>query len=335
MVKLPVREIASKARESFEEAWVTYGRLVHSRRLRPINFMLHRAGKAHPIYEVCNSLRNAFLSLGFEEVVNPVIVDEEDVWKQYGPESLAILDRCYYLAVLPRPDVGLSKERIDRLRSYGVDVSPQRIQDLQQLLHNYKKGQVSGDDLVEELSKVLGVEDVVATKILVNVFPEFRELKPEPTNLTLRSHMTTAWFLTVAALQHRRPKPIKLFSVDIRFRREQREDETHLRAHRVASCVLVDEDVVADDGREITEAVLESLGFKEFKVVKKGVTAKYYAPGSEYEVYVKANDNWIEVANYGIYSPVALANYEIEVPVLNVGIGVERVAMILYGYSDV
>ncbi|RLF20876.1 MAG: O-phosphoserine--tRNA ligase [Thermoprotei archaeon] len=335
MVRLPIREILVRAKENFEEAWITYGKLIPDRRLKPKDLLGVGVSKPHPVYEVCQRLRCAFLNLGFEEVVNPLIVEEEDVKKQYGPEAPAILDRCYYLAVLPRPDVGLGKEKVEALRELGVDISQERIQGLQQLLHKYKKGQVSGDDLIEEMSRVLGVEDVVATRVLSEVFPEFRELKPEPTRLTLRSHMTTAWFLTVAALQHRKPKPIKLFSVDVRLRREQQEDETHLRTHRVASCVVVDEDVVAEDGEAIARTVLESLGFKEFKVVKKQVTAKYYAPGTEYELYVKSGGEWIELANYGIYSPVALANYGIEYPVLNVGLGVERIAMALYGYSDV
>jgi O-phosphoseryl-tRNA synthetase len=335
MVKLPVKEILAKSKENFEEAWITYGKLISAKRLKPKDILACGIGKPHPVYEVCQRLRQAFLNLGFEEVVNPLIVEEEDVRKQYGPEALAILDRCYYLAVLPRPDVGLSKERVEVLRKYVADLTPDKVQKLQQVLHGYKKGHITGDDLIEEMSKALDVEDTVATRILWEIFPEFRDLRPEPTKLTLRSHMTTAWFLTVAALQHKRPKPIKLFSVDVRVRREQYEDETHIRTHRAASCVVVDEDVVPDDGRDVAQAVLESLGFKEFKVVKKLVTAKYYAPGTEYELYVRSDGDWIEVANYGIYSPVALANYEIEYPVLNVGIGVERVTMVLYGYKDV
>jgi len=335
MVRLPVKDILAKSKENFEEAWIAYGKLIPTKRLKPKDILGCGIGKPHPVYEVCEKLRQAFLNLGFEEIVNPLIVEEEDVKKQYGPEALAILDRCYYLAVLPRPDVGLSKERVEELKKYVADLTLDKVQRLQQVLHGYKKGQIASDDLIEEMSKALGVEDTVATRILREVFPEFRDLRPEPTNLTLRSHMTTSWFLTVAALQHKRPKPIKLFSVDVRIRREQREDETHLRAHRAASCVVVDEDVVPDDGRDIAQAVLESLGFKEFKEVRKPVTAKYYAPGTEYELYVRFNGDWIEVANYGIYSPVALANYEIEYPVLNVGIGVERVAMALYGYKDV
>jgi phenylalanyl-tRNA synthetase alpha subunit len=244
MVRLPVKDILAKSKENFEEAWLTYGKLIPTKRLKPKDILSCGVGKPHPVYEVCQRLRQAFLSLGFEEVVNPLIVEEEDVKKQYGPEALAILDRCYYLAVLPRPDVGLSKERVEALKKYVADLTPDKVQRLQQVLHSYKKGHIAGDDLIEEMSKALDVEDTMATRILWDVFPEFRDLKPEPTRLTLRSHMTTAWFLTVAALQHKRPKPIKLFSVDVRVRREQYEDETHLRTHRAASCVVVDEDVV-------------------------------------------------------------------------------------------
>ncbi len=46
-------------------------------------------------------------------------------------------------------------------------------------------------------------------------------------------------------------------------------------------------------------------------------------------------NKWIEIVNYGLYNPIALAKYNLEHPVLNVGIGVERVAMGLHGESDV
>lgn len=148
--------------------------------------------------------------------------------------------------------------------------------------------------------------------------------------------MTSAWFLTLAALQHRKPLPIKLFSVDVRFRREQQEDPAHLRCHHAASCVIMDEELSVEHGKAVTEALLRQLKLEGLTFKRKAITAKYYAPETEYEVYVKARDkSMVEVANFGIYSPVALAHYGLEYPVLNVGIGVERVAMILYGISDV
>ncbi|MCX8204393.1 MAG: O-phosphoserine--tRNA ligase [Candidatus Nezhaarchaeota archaeon] len=328
-----VEELVAKAEEGFVRAWLEGGRLLEGMRTRVK--LSYGVGKPHPVMEVIQRFREAFLRLGFDEVVNPVIVEEAEVKKQYGPEALAILDRCYFLATLPRPDVGISREVVEKIEKLGVKMDAQRVTELQRVLHAYKKGEAVADDLVEHLATALGVNDVKATEVLSSCFPEFRELRPQPTSLTLRSHMTTAWFLTLASLQHRRPLPLKLFSVGLRFRREQQEDETHLRVHHSASCVVMDEELGVDLGFELVEAVLRQFGFKEFKHVKKQVTAKYYAPGTEHETYIKHGDAWVEVANFGLYSPVALARYRIEHPVLNLGIGVERVAMLIEGLSDV
>ncbi|MCW4019804.1 MAG: O-phosphoserine--tRNA ligase, partial [Candidatus Bathyarchaeota archaeon] len=87
----------------------------------------------------------------------------------------------------------------------------------------------------------------------------------------------------------------------------------------------------------ITKALLKPLGFENFRFVKKKVTSKYYTPGMEYEGFIfnSASKRWIEVVDYGIYSPIALARYDLEHPVLNVGVGVERLVMLLHNESDV
>ena len=41
------------------------------------------------------------------------------------------------------------------------------------------------------------------------------------------------------------------------------------------------------------------------------------------------------MATFGLYSPIALAKYGIEKDVLNIGVGVERIAMLLYNQIDV
>jgi O-phosphoseryl-tRNA synthetase len=42
----------------------------------------------------------------------------------------------------------------------------------------------------------------------------------------------------------------------------------------------------------------------------------------------------VEVATFGIYSPTALSEYDIPYPVMNLGLGVERIAMILHNAQD-
>jgi O-phosphoseryl-tRNA synthetase len=59
-------------------------------------------------------------------------------------------------------------------------------------------------------------------------------------------------------------------------------------------------------------------------------------PGSQTEVYARHPvHDWVEVATFGMYSPSALAEYGIGIPVMNLGLGVERLAMIAYGGNDI
>ena len=44
------------------------------------------------------------------------------------------------------------------------------------------------------------------------------------------------------------PMPIRMFSIDRCFRREQEEDATHLRTYHSASCIVAGEDVTIEEG---------------------------------------------------------------------------------------
>jgi len=323
-------------KEGFEKVWKESSNLI-PKTSKSLNLLSGKHGSPHPIYELIQKLRRRFLSLGFDEVFNQVIVEENEIYRQYGPEAPIILDRCYYLAALPRPDIGLSRAKCEEIERLGVNLTSSKVSALKKVFREYKKGRIEPDDLIERISEVLRISDDLATRVTSQVFPEFSALKPEPSKLTLRSHMTSAWFITLQALQHRKELPLKLFSVDIRFRREQREDPTHLRVHHSASCVVMNDELNVEEGERITRALLEPLGFQNFRFVKKKVTSKYYAPGMEYEgfVYNPSSKKWVEIVDYGIYSPIALARYGLENPVLNVGLGVERLAMILHNESDV
>jgi len=322
--------------EGFEKVWRESANLFP----KPIEHEIKTPvtkGASHPLYDLIQRLRTAFLNLGFNEFFNPVILEETEIYKQYGPEAPIILDRCYYLATLPRPDIGLGKAKLEKMKKLGVEVTETKVLNLQKVFRDYKKGKIDSDDLVEKIADSIGVSDTVAMRVISDIFPEFKSLLPVASKLTLRSHITTAWFLTLQALRPVSDLPLKLFSVDIRFRREQREDPTHLRVHHSASCVVMKETIDVSEGEEITRSLLEPLGFDQFKFVQKKVTSKYYVPSMEYEGFVfnPSSKKWIEVVDYGIYSPIALAKYDLDTPVLNVGIGVERVAMLLHNETDI
>lgn len=303
-------------------------------------------GQEHPLFKTINDLRRAYVSLGFKEVVNPVIVEDSHVKRQFGKEALAVLDRCFYLASLPRPNVGISSEKIRRIEEItGKRLKREEVNSLRSIFQDFKKGRIDGDDLAFEIAGVLAITDSKAIEILDSVFPEFKGLKAKPSSMTLRSHMTTGWFITLSKIADRFPLPIKLFSIDRCFRREQGEDATRLYTYFSASCVVVDEDVGIDEGKAVAEGLLRQFGFKRFRFRRDEKRSKYYIPGTQMEVFAfhpkivgsstKYADGWIEIATFGIYSPTALAQYDVEYPVMNLGLGVERLAMILYDFSDV
>ena len=45
----------------------------------------------------------------------PVIIDEKDIYRQFGPEAMAVLDRVFYLGGLPRPNVGIARKQLDEI----------------------------------------------------------------------------------------------------------------------------------------------------------------------------------------------------------------------------
>jgi O-phosphoseryl-tRNA synthetase len=328
MAAFDTGEIKSKAKSNFTDAWIATAKLIPT----GTEISLPKKGKPHLVRELIQKSRQILLNLGFDEVENLTMLPDSDVVKQYGPEARVILDRAFYLAELPRPDIGLSARKIAQLKKIAEEIDIER---LQTILRNYKKGEIEADNLIEELIAGLGITDYQATELLDKVFPEMKELQPLPSSKTLRSHMTATWFHTLAALQDKASFPVALFSVGPRYRNEQREDARHLRVHHSASIVVMDPEMSLDAGRAVTRDIMQQYGFSDVKFETKVATSKYYAPGQEQEVFVKHKGNWLEIADIGMYSPVALANFDIKYPVFNAGFGIERLGMLLYKIDDV
>lgn len=328
MTVFDIDGIREQAAQNFSAAWVATADLLP----RETKIDVGGRGRPHPVREMVEKSRQILLDLGFDEVENPTILPESDVSKQYGPEARIILDRAFYLAALPRPEIGVSAQKVAQVRSISEAVD---MEELQKILREYKRGDIEADDLVEHLVERLEIGDREATDLLDGVFPELRSLKPVASDLTLRSHMTATWFHTLAAVQSRAAFPVALFSVGPRYRNEQREDARHLRVHHSASVVIMDSEMSLEAGRDITERILERYGFGDVKFVTKSATSKYYASGQEQEVFARCGGEWVEVADIGMYSPIALANFGIKYPVFNAGMGIERLTMIVQEADDV
>jgi len=332
-VKFDVKKIKREAERNFEKTWLETASLLKLKG-RTLKWRREEGGRGHPVVELAWKLRGILLSLGLEELVNPTILEAAEVYRQYGPEAPVILDRCFYLAGLPRPDLGLKKGTVKAIGKIIPRFNEAQKKKLHKIFRDYKEGRIEGDNLVEELVSRLKVQTEQATATL-SLFPELVKLKPKPTSLMLRSHMSALWFPVLAKLQDKKPLPLKLFSIGTKYRREQRLDPMHLYESQVASVALMAEDLTLEDGTELTKTVLTDLGFKNAKFEVKKATSKYYAPGTEMELFIRSGDQWVELGDLGFYSPVALANYGIRWPVFNVGFGVERIAMLLQGEEDI
>jgi len=331
-MKLDVKKIREQSEKDFEKAWIETAELLPKK--GEISLRKKR-GEPSVMRDMAQKIREALLSMGFDEMENRHVLDEADVYKQYGPESPVILDRCFYLAALPRPELGISKEKEGIIHKIDAKFSAEKKEKLAEILRRYKSGDLEGDDFVDALVQGLGWKEEQATAVMDKAFPELRKIRPVPSNLVLRSHMTAVWFETLAGLQDKREQPVALFSIGPRFRNEQKEDASHLRVHHGASIVIMGENVTAEAGNRIAAKVFEKLGYSKPEFELKAATSKYYAPKSEYEVYVDWKGKRLEVADSGMYSPVALANYGIKYPVYNIGFGLERMAMIQYAYGDI
>jgi O-phosphoseryl-tRNA synthetase len=330
-MKINTKKLLKEAKKDYETTWTESAKLL---KMKGKYFTLANKRKHHPLFDIIIKARNIFLEMGFAEVITPLITEERHVYLQYGPEAPVILDRIFYLAGLPRADIGISKEKIYEIKK----IIPRfgEVKQLQHIFRKYKKGEIESDDLTETLVEELKIREAQATQI-ISLFPEFSQLRPVPTKLTLRSHTTSSWFPILKEMQYKETLPLQLFSIGPKFRREQKLDVTHLYESWTASMVIMAEEISLEDGQKIVDQFFRKLGFDEVEFRVKNATSKYYAPKTEFEAFVKhpKNGELIEVGDGGLYNPLSLARYKIPYHVFNSGAGLERIAMIKTGIADI
>ena len=105
-----------KTHENFEGAWHEGPSVLSpSGHEGKYPYLSYKRAVAHPIFATINRLRETYLSIGFDEAENPVIIEENDIYRQFGPEAMAVLDRVFYLGGLPRPNVGIARKQLDEI----------------------------------------------------------------------------------------------------------------------------------------------------------------------------------------------------------------------------
>ncbi len=326
-----IKNLKEKSEKNYEKAWKESGELIEE---KGKFFELENKGEKHPLFDLVQELRSKLIDLGFKEMIVPTLIEKDEIRKQYGPEAPIILDRVFFLAGLDRSDLGISKKDLEKIKEEIPEFG--KTNELEGIFRRYKQGEISSDDLTEVLVEELDLEESEASHIL-SLFEDFKKLKPIPSNMTLRSHTTAGWFQILEEMQNREPLPLQLFTVGPKYRREQKLDKTHLYRSWTGSIVIMSEKMSLEDGKRIARKIMKKFGFDKVECKIKSATSKYYAPGSEFEIFVRhpKTGEMIEIGNAGFYSPVSLANYDIPYPVFNLGVGLERVLMIRTGEEDI
>ena len=148
--------------------------------------------------------------------------------------------------------------------------------------------------------------------------------------LILRTHTTAT---TYRYFHQKNIKyPTKYFCVGRIFRNESI-DATHLPEFHQVEGFVMDEGLTLRDLMGYIKEFYSKMGINKIKF--KPTYNPYTEPSLECLGYNEELGKWIELINSGIFRPESLEPYGIKVPVIAWGLGVERLAMMLYKKSDI
>ncbi|WP_048190759.1 phenylalanine--tRNA ligase subunit alpha [Methanobacterium sp. SMA-27] len=143
----------------------------------------------------------------------------------------------------------------------------------------------------------------------------------------LRTHTTC---VSARFLSEYKP-PLKMFSVGRVFRRETITYKHLPEFHQVEGIVAA-EDINYKNLLGIIEEFYHKLGFK---VRFRPAYFPYTYLSTECEIYLPEKGSWIELGGSGMFRPEVLEPLGVETPVLAFGLGIERLAMLKLGITDI
>lgn len=153
-----------------------------------------------------------------------------------------------------------------------------------------------------------------------------REVSQRP---VLRTHCTAA---TVRALADRPQAPRKVFCVGQVFRRET-VDYKHLPVFHQVDGVVIDKAASFATLLGILDAFYRKMGFERFEF--RPAFFPYTEPSVEIFVWLPERQDWVEMGGAGVFRPEVTEPTGCQDPVLAWGLGLERLAMVRHGLSDI
>jgi phenylalanyl-tRNA synthetase alpha chain len=143
----------------------------------------------------------------------------------------------------------------------------------------------------------------------------------------LRTHTTC---VSARFLKDNQP-PLKMFSVGRVFRRETITYK-HLPEFHQVEGIIAAEDINFENLLGILKEFYHKLGFE---VRFRPAYFPYTYLSTECEIYLPEKESWIELGGSGMFRPEVLEPLGVETPVAAFGLGIERLAMIRLGITDI
>lgn len=147
--------------------------------------------------------------------------------------------------------------------------------------------------------------------------------------VVLRTHTTAS---SIRALAQDPNPPRKVFCVGKVFRNEAISYK-HLPEFFQVDGIIIDEKANLATLLGTLSEFYRKMGFKRMKF--KPAFFPYTEPSAEVFVYMESKKTWIELGGSGIFRPEVTRPFGCEVPVLAWGLGLDRLAMMRYGFSDI
>ncbi len=145
----------------------------------------------------------------------------------------------------------------------------------------------------------------------------------------LRTHTTAA---TIRALAAHSEPPSKVFCVGWVFRNETISFK-HLPVFHQVDGIILDENANLASLLGTLETFYRKMGFQKVKF--KPAFYPYTEPSVDVVVYHEGRGKWIEMGGSGLFRPEVTEPLGCRHPVAAWGLGMERLAMIRYGISDI
>jgi phenylalanyl-tRNA synthetase alpha chain len=158
---------------------------------------------------------------------------------------------------------------------------------------------------------------------------QYKWLPEKAKQNVLRTHTTAS---TIRALAKNPKGPQKFFNVGLVFRRETI-DYKHLPIFHQVDGIIIDKNVSFPHLFGTLEVFYKKMGFSRFEF--RPAFFPYTEPSVEIFVWLETKKDWVELGGAGIFREEVTFPFGCTEPVLAWGLGLERLAMLTYGFEDI